>query len=1403
MNQHRTTVCVETVEASAAAWCRWASGDSTPPTALASVTLAEAMMQQYGPDALGALAGYPPFPLGQWLCRSLPTLRRLVETERRMRTAASCMLMSHDVLTLADFDVEMRRVVGTPAGYAARQRHGANPSEPPPFEALGLGPLLCQPIVLSQFGATVAALARAGMATPYAISTLDVIEGLLRFSEEQRGAVDHGAFLEWLAQERSVANVALLGVRITSLTAHQRTVGHFLANRRQMVRQLQTNLASSNWKRYCAIEKDATLELAKLECALKERVQASARAQLARVAVHEKAAAAGGGDGAGAAEEDSSSTSSSCSSSCGEEEEDDGGAVRRSNGGHAASAQGSKNRVGTAGGETAAVAVAARATAPAAAPAVERRAAPIAILDVAPSALRAFARQCVRARVDNDVDAAAEEAQLLRKFNTPQISACRVLRSVTARDFRRLCASLERGAALRQQVHFDGIFFLHALGEPARVETLDALRTSARGAPGVDASLSAAVRSLRSAPPLADLAVWTQWRAVFEPVHGPLDEFLFHGHIGLTHAAAEDPFALAVAPGTLLSLRDAGVPTASCAEHLGAMLRARDARRAAAALTLAHVRAASVQCVPYALLRAESSAAFISLLAKASSAEEREACGTMALACLAHLPRALQLLAVGVVIMPAFAHALCATKLESPAEWTQVRRLHALFLRSAECAGCDEALNQHTAMLHEAGVAFGVALWRENFARRCISAEVASPPCLSPAAARGAGAGIAGNAPAAPAGIPSAAAAQVDRFGVYSDVTGEGASSPIAPNALVATHSAVRQQHLLHTPTAAPRGNAAALSQCRALVESIRRDEFGIGLLRSRAAVGGGGGGAALSASDAVYNRLVHSQQSRLGRALQRLSQELYTEDSHFLLALLQNADDNRYDASTVPTLSIELGRRGGGDATGGGGGAEDMLELRLFNNESGFRAEDVRALCDVGASTKAKANGLAAKGGGAKGGAIGEKGIGFKSVFRVCAAPEIHSRSTASAAAFHFRFCAKGEKGGNVNPLGMIVPHWCAEHPRWKNAFGGGDGTLIALPLDGMDRSGGGAATAAASATALAPLRIESHLKALQPYLLLFLRRIRRLTLQNDVEKSAETFQRCDSGDALTEEGMLLTIDAVRGGGTGPDGVRRQRWLVVSATPTCPPALEGLIGLASGESATITVALPLDALDGDVGPMPTVPVFAFLPVRDYGLRFAVHAPWALPSSREAVDASSVRNQWLRGHLAPLVLRGWNALRLRLDAAAQRRTSDGAPIPVPAWLLRGAARMWSLLPGPGAVQGFFRPFARELIAAVATSTSATVPGLRPTVGGRWRRTLLPLSQAVCLPQWLQHRNRTLCRRVFDPALLHAIGATVGIVAPKHALSGEQTFILFALLNFFCVLTFVLPFFCLMFFISFV
>lgn len=48
-----------------------------------------------------------------------------------------------------------------------------------------------------------------------------------------------------------------------------------------------------------------------------------------------------------------------------------------------------------------------------------------------------------------------------------------------------------------------------------------------------------------------------------------------------------------------------------------------------------------------------------------------------------------------------------------------------------------------------------------------------------------------------------------------------------------------------------------------------------------------------------------------------------------------------------------------------------------VLNNEQGFSVENIKALCDIGNSTKKRSGA----------GYIGHKGIGFKSVFRVALA--------------------------------------------------------------------------------------------------------------------------------------------------------------------------------------------------------------------------------------------------------------------------------------------------------------------------------------------------------------------------------------------------------------------------------
>ncbi|MFZ4703309.1 MAG: sacsin N-terminal ATP-binding-like domain-containing protein, partial [Candidatus Methylumidiphilus sp.] len=155
---------------------------------------------------------------------------------------------------------------------------------------------------------------------------------------------------------------------------------------------------------------------------------------------------------------------------------------------------------------------------------------------------------------------------------------------------------------------------------------------------------------------------------------------------------------------------------------------------------------------------------------------------------------------------------------------------------------------------------------------------------------------------------------------------------------------------------------------------------------------------------------------SDLHNSIQALAQDLNNKDTHFILELIQNAEDNDYQVAE-PSLSLKLLITDPTNTNGTSGA------LIFQNNEVGFLAENVNAICAVGHTTKSKVQGY-----------IGEKGIGFKSVFRVTSIPHILSKG--------YRFCLPKED--QETGLGFIVPKWIDIPPNGTDL----NQTTIILPL-------------------------------------------------------------------------------------------------------------------------------------------------------------------------------------------------------------------------------------------------------------------------------------------------------------------------------------------------------------------
>lgn len=313
--------------------------------------------------------------------------------------------------------------------------------------------------------------------------------------------------------------------------------------------------------------------------------------------------------------------------------------------------------------------------------------------------------------------------------------------------------------------------------------------------------------------------------------------------------------------------------------------------------------------------------------------------------------------------------------------------------------------------------------------------------------------------------------------------------------------------------------------------------------------------------SDRV-RRGAKSLHKKLNSALDLLSKDLYSKRSHFILELIQNADDNEYARGVVPQLSFNL----------------TPSRLVLLNNEIGFSERNVQALCSVGDSSKAK-----------KSGYIGEKGIGFKSVFTVSNAPEIHSNG------YHFRF----DRTDEANLLGYVVPEWC-EPPEEARP----DTTAIVLPAaPGYEFS-------------------KETLEDLDSRLLLFLSKLREIELLQGDERT--TFRRRD------KNGVSLLTTAVQRPGTQPR-IEESRFVRVSVDFSMEKVPdEKRLDIST---SSVVLAFPVDAA-GAAAPQAESYVFAFLPIRQAGFKFSIQADFILSSSREDILTDRPWNRLLREGIA-------------------------------------------------------------------------------------------------------------------------------------------------------------------------
>lgn len=263
---------------------------------------------------------------------------------------------------------------------------------------------------------------------------------------------------------------------------------------------------------------------------------------------------------------------------------------------------------------------------------------------------------------------------------------------------------------------------------------------------------------------------------------------------------------------------------------------------------------------------------------------------------------------------------------------------------------------------------------------------------------------------------------------------------------------------------------------------------------------------------------------------IRRLAEQLYQNSTHFLAELIQNADDNDYEAPH-PAVTLTFQNRC----------------LRIDCNEKGFSERNVEAICSIGFSTKA--------GGSQATRYVGEKGIGFKSVFKVADVVWISSRS------YSFKFDKR-------TPLGMIAPLW-AEFP--QPVVPGCTSMFMQLSPDYNE------------------LELLDELRSFDPRMMMFLRKLLRINITihgNDGSIWTTGLARREGvfRTQLRQRGIELMHDS-----------NKLRYVVSSHIVTGLPAEPKREGHLTSE---LLLAFPWD--DGELPPQK---VYAFLPIRDFGFR--------------------------------------------------------------------------------------------------------------------------------------------------------------------------------------------------------
>ena len=276
-----------------------------------------------------------------------------------------------------------------------------------------------------------------------------------------------------------------------------------------------------------------------------------------------------------------------------------------------------------------------------------------------------------------------------------------------------------------------------------------------------------------------------------------------------------------------------------------------------------------------------------------------------------------------------------------------------------------------------------------------------------------------------------------------------------------------------------------------------------------------------------------------------------------------------------------------------------------MSNNEKGLRAQDVLAICSLAVSTKTDQQDQ-----------LGEKGVGFKSVFAASNQPALISH------AWRFRFRVPGE-----DAMSYITPLWLADkdipdcivqqisvHPH---------DTYLHLPLKLQ------------SHTPETETFLNQVITAADPCILLNMRHLKKLELFDKRQNQLTIIEKHLAGPTKLRDQSNVTFEDFSFTNLSGCVIK----LCVSSNEdmfrvyTCHINMPNSIEQRRSPTTRLILAFPCRS-DYRL----TSTVYTGLPVCDLGFNFLFNADFQLVTNREHVRENAPFNTFIRDHLAALFM---------------------------------------------------------------------------------------------------------------------------------------------------------------------